>query len=155
MPEAAELRVDSALARLPRWMIAVSLLAALVLLVSGHARSAAGFAVGAIVAMLAYGWLYRALAAALDSGEGRLSGRATAELALRYPLMFGVAAIARWTGWLPFMAVIAGLLVPLASALIECTILAAGILSKYRKQGAARLAAPFEGCGLPPGQIQS
>jgi len=155
MPAAAEFRVDSALSRLPRWMAGVSLTGGFLLLLSGRARFAGGFAVGALVAVLAYWWLYRALAAALDSGEGRMPGRAMAELALRYPLMFGVVAVVRWTGWLPFTAVIAGLLVPLAGALIECAILAAGILGAYKKEGGAQLPPPYEGCGLPPGQIQS
>jgi ATP synthase I chain len=155
MREAGKSPVDSALARLASWMAVVSVSGALLLLVSGHSRAAIGFALGAIVAMLAYGWLYRALSAALDSGQGRMTSRAMAELALRYPLMFGVVALVRWTGWLPFVAVIAGLLVPLAGALIECAILAGGILSDYRKQRAEPLAAPFEDCGLPPSQTQS
>lgn len=155
MREAGKLPVDSALAQLPRWMAAISVTGALLLLVSGHARSSAGFALGALVAVVAYWWLYRALVAALDSGQARMPARAMAEMALRFPLMFGVVALVRWTGWLPFTAVIAGLLVPLAGALIECALLAGGILSDYRKQGAEPLAGPFEDCGLPPSQTHS
>jgi ATP synthase I chain len=121
--EISENLLDSAMARLPRWMAGVSVAGVLAASVAGHARWALGFGVGSCVAILAYRWLHRAVAAALDTGHGRPPSGTMTKLVIRYPLLVGVVAFFYWTGWLSLSAVIAGLFVPLAGALLECLIL--------------------------------
>ena len=123
MPEISEALLDSAVTRLPRWMVGVSVAGMLAALVAGHARWAFGFGVGSCVAILAYRWLHRAVAAALDVAVGRPPSGTMAKLLIRYPLLVGVVAFFYWTGWLSLGAVIGGLFVPLAGALIECVVL--------------------------------
>lgn len=100
--------------------MAVAAAGALVALLTRHGRLAGGFAVGATVGILAYAWLHQGVAAALDSGESRVPKRMVLKLAIRYPLALGVLYLFYRTGWLPFEAVVAGLLVPAAGAFIEC-----------------------------------
>jgi ATP synthase I chain len=121
--EISENRLDSAAERLPRWMVGVSLAGMLTALASGHARWALGFGVGSCVAILAYRWLHRAVAAALNASNGPVPGGTMTKLFIRYPLLLGVVAFFDWTGWLSLSAVITGLFVPLAGALIECLVL--------------------------------
>jgi len=109
--------------RLPRWMVGVAVAGMLTALASGHTRWALGFGTGSCVAILAYRWLHRAIAAALDASLGRTPSGTMTKLLIRYPLLVGVVAFFYWTGWLSLSAVIAGLFVPLAGVLIECVVL--------------------------------
>ena len=128
MPEAAKWGLDSALGRLPRWMAAVAIAGGLLLLASGRAHSAAGFSLGALAAILAYAWLHQAVATALRTTDGQTPRGTLLKFAMRYPLLIVVVVLFYQTGWLPLGAVIAGLFVPLAGALIECGIFLAGSL---------------------------
>jgi len=121
--EISERRLDSAAQRLPRWMVGVSVAGMLAALMSGHARWALAFGAGSCVAILAYRWLHRAVAAALDASNGPVPSGTMTKLFIRYPLLLGVVAFFYWTGWLSLSAVISGLFVPLAGALIECLVL--------------------------------
>jgi ATP synthase I chain len=109
-------------ARLPRWMAVSAAVVFLAALVAGHARFAAGFALGAAVAILGYTWLHQAVAVALNAGERgqRVPGTMVAKLVVRYPLAFGAVYFFYRTGWLPFDGVLVGLFVPVAGALLEC-----------------------------------
>lgn len=51
-----------------------------------------------------------------------------AKLLIRYPLFVGVVLFFYLTGWLSLSAVIAGLFVPLAGALVECVVLVGSAL---------------------------
>lgn len=128
MRETAKTRLDKAAERLPAWMGAVAVAGTLAALADGHSEWAAGFAVGSVTAILAYWWLHRAVAAALAPGDGRPAGGTMTKLVIRYPLAFGVIALFYFTGWLPLGAVIAGLFVPLAGALVECVVLAVSLI---------------------------
>jgi hypothetical protein len=127
--------LDSAAARLPRWMVGVSVAGMLTAFASGHARWALGFGVGSCVAILAYRWLHRAVAAALDAGSGRPPSGTMTKLLIRYPLTLGVVAFFYWTGWLSLSAVITGLFVPLAGAMTECLVL---VGRSFLRSGASR-----------------
>lgn len=146
MPEAAKSLFDTAARRLPRWMAGVALAATLTTVALGHGRFGAGLAVGSAAAIMAYWWLHRALDAALNSGQTRLTQGAVLRLAARYPLLLGVVALFYRTGWLPPRAVMAGLFVPLAGALIEC-----GLLMRE----ALRPSGPTDEYGTPPAQLPS
>jgi hypothetical protein len=128
-PGRSEALLDSTLARLPRWMAAVSAAGVLAFLVAGQVRFAAGFAFGAGVALLSYWWLHRGLQAAFDAKSGRAPAMVLLKLALRYPLAVGAVLLFNRTGWLPARGVVLGLFVPLAGVLIECMMVAARGLS--------------------------
>ena len=112
--------MDPAEQRLPRWMMAVAAAGTLIAFLGGHGRWAAGLALGAAIAILAYSWLHQGVLAALDLGQSRVPKRMVLKLAVRYPLALGVLFLFYRTGWLPFQAIVAGLLVPAAGAFIEC-----------------------------------
>ena len=128
MPDAAKLGLDSALVRLPRWMAGVAVAGGLLLLVSGRLQWAAGFSLGALVAILAYGWLHQAVGTALHATDGRTPRGTLLKLAMRYPLLIILVVLFYETGWLPLGSVIAGLFVPLAGALAEGGVFLAGAL---------------------------
>ncbi len=140
MLEIRESLLDSAVTRLPRWMVGVSVAGMLAALTRGHARWALGFGVGSCVAILAYRWLHRAVAAALDVGSARPPGGTMTKLLIRYPLLFGVVAFVYFTGWLSVSAVIAGLFVPLAGVLIECVVLVASAFLHGHASGSTQIA---------------
>jgi ATP synthase I subunit len=112
--------LDLAEARLPRWMAAAAALVVGAALGTGHARFAGGFALGSLVAILGYSWLHQATARALAFSQGRLTKGLVIKFAVRYPLLLGVVFLFYRTGWLPFDAVLAGLMVPVAGAMLEC-----------------------------------
>jgi hypothetical protein len=114
--------ISPAEARLPRWMAGVAAAGTLIALASGHGRMAAGFLLGAATAVLAYSWLHQTVAALLDLGRTRVPKRMVLKVAIRYPLAFGLMYLFYRTGWVPLPAVIAGLFVPAAGALIECVL---------------------------------
>jgi hypothetical protein len=117
--------VDSMLGRLPRSIAGVSAAAVLGCVLAGQLRFAVGLAVGCGVALLGYGWLYRGIRAAFDSGRARAPLGVFVKLAIRYPVAIGTVLLFDRTGWLPAHAVMAGLFAPLAGVLIECVLLAA------------------------------
>ncbi len=109
-------------ARLPQWMAAVALAGALTALLSVSARAAAGFALGAAVAILNYRWLHQAVVRALGAAEPRVPKRVVLKFAARYPLAFAGVYLVYRTGWLPLGAVMAGLFVPVGGVLVEAVI---------------------------------
>ena len=105
--------------RLPRWMTLCAVLALGVILVSRQFRIAAGFALGAGLGILNYYWLHKAMEALTKAGQSRIPKSVVAKFLIRYPLAFGLLLVFFKTGWLPPMAILAGLFVPVAGVLIE------------------------------------
>jgi hypothetical protein len=81
---------------------------------------AAGLALGAGVAILAYVWLRQAVRRALELEAGRFPKGLVFKLVLRYPLVLTAVYLFYTTHWLPFQAILLGLFVPLAAAGAEC-----------------------------------
>ncbi len=106
-------------ARLPRWMMAWAFVGTLAALLSGQARVAAGFALGAAVAILNYYWLHQAVETLFSLSRPVVPKRVVLKFSVRYPLAFAGVYVFYRTGWLPFMAVLAGLFVPVGGVLIE------------------------------------
>ena len=106
-------------ARLPRWMIAVALVATIAILATGHLRWALGFGLGATLAILNYYWLHDGITALFDAGTTRVPKRVVVKFALRYPLAFLGIYLFYKTGWLPFAGILAGMFVPPAGILFE------------------------------------
>lgn len=109
-------------ARLPRWMMGLSVAGVLAALLAGQVRLATGFGLGAGLAVVSYFWLHQAIEHLFAVQRTRLPWRVVAKLAVRYPLAFGAVYLFYWTGWLPFTAILAGLFVPVAGVLIEAGI---------------------------------
>jgi ATP synthase I chain len=109
-------------ARLPRWMIACAVAGTVVAAVAGYFAFAAGFALGAALAILSFYWLHESIQKVFSSGQARLPKRVVVKLLLRYPLAFGAVYVFYRTGWLPFGAILAGFFVPMGGVLIEAVI---------------------------------
>ncbi len=109
-------------ARLPRWMVMCAVAATLGALLWGEPRFAGGLALGSLLGILNYFWLHQAVDALMNAGQSRVSRLMLAKILARYPLALGAVMVFYWTGWLPFLAVLAGLFVPAAGVLIEATV---------------------------------
>jgi hypothetical protein len=119
-------------ARMPRWMMLCGLLALAVILLCGQYRIAVGFAVGAALGILNYYWLHEAVEALTKAGQSRIPKSVVAKFLIRYPVAFGLVLVVFKTGWLPPVAILAGLFVPVAGVLIEAIIqLGEGLLSPH------------------------
>jgi hypothetical protein len=113
--------VEGSEKKLLRWMMVLAGVVTAALLVSARIRMAAGFGLGAAVAIAGFWWLARAVRSALDAASG---GRAKRKgigffFFLRYPLALGAVLLIYKTHWLPLLAVLAGMFVPLAGAIFE------------------------------------
>jgi hypothetical protein len=114
--------LDQAEARLPRWMAVAAVLGTLAVLVSGRGRTAAGFALGAGLAMVNYYWLHQAIDTLFSLDHPKLQKLVVLKFLMRYPLVFAGLYVFYHTGWLPFAAILAGLFVPVAAVLMEAVV---------------------------------
>jgi hypothetical protein len=89
------------------------------LFITSHGRAGLGFAVGAFFGILNYSWLRESVEALANAGTVRPPKRVIAKFAIRYPLVIVALYLFYRTRWLPFMAIIYGLLVPAGAILIE------------------------------------
>jgi len=108
---------------MPRWMMAVALAGALATLIAGSPRATIGFSVGAVFGILNYYWLHQTIAVLMNSGIARMPKRTVVKMFLRFPLYVAGIFLFYETGWVPVVAVMAGLLVPGAGIFIESLIL--------------------------------
>jgi len=119
-------------ARLPRWMILCGFLALTFILLCGHFTMALGFALGALLGILNFYWLRDAVQVLANAGQSRVPKLLVAKFLIRYPLAFGLIIFFFKTGWLPPMAILAGLFVPVAGLLIEGIVqLGDGLVSRH------------------------
>ncbi len=117
--------------RLPRWMVLCGLLALTVILSRRQFTVGIGFALGAVIGILNYYWLHEAVQALVRAGQSRISKLVVAKFLIRYPLAFGLLVVFFKTGWLPPLAILAGLFVPVAGVLIEAIVqLGEGLASR-------------------------
>ena len=124
--------LERAEARMPRWMMLGGFLALTVILLCGRYRIAVGFALGAALVILNYYWLHEAVEALVKAGQSRIPNWVVAKFLIRYPAAFGLVLVVFKTRWLPPMAILAGLFVPVAGVLIEAIIqLGEGLLSPH------------------------
>ncbi len=111
--------LESAEGRLPRWMAGFAVVGMVAALCLGDFRTAAGFGLGAGVAILAYSWLHKAVVALMNAGVERPSGWLLSKIFIRYPLILATIFIFYRENWLPLEAMVAGLFVPVAGAVAE------------------------------------
>jgi len=115
---------------MPRWMMLCGFLALAAILLCGQYRIAVGFVLGAALGILNYYWLHEAVEALVKAGQSRIPKLVVAKFLIRYPVAFALVLVVFKTGWLPPMAILAGLFVPVAGVLIEAIIrLGDGLLS--------------------------
>ena len=114
--------VARAEARLPRWMLLCGFLALIVILMCRQFAIATGFALGAALGILNYYWLHKAVEGLAKAGQARIPKSVLAKFLIRYPLAIGLVLVFFKTGWLPPLAILAGLFVPVAGVLIEAII---------------------------------
>lgn len=118
-------------ARMPGWMACCGLLALIVILSRRQFTIATGFTLGAGLGILNYYWLHDAVEALAKVGQSRIPKSVVAKFLIRYPLAFGLVFLFFKTGWLPPMAILAGLFVPVVGVLIEAIIqLGEGLVSR-------------------------
>ena len=116
-------------ARLPRWMVLCGVAALIVMLLYRQVMIAVGFSLGAALGILNYYWLHEAVGALSKAGQARVPKLLVAKFLIRYPLAFGLVIFFFKTRWLPPMAILAGLFVPVAGLLIEATVQIGGGLA--------------------------
>jgi hypothetical protein len=109
-------------ARLPRWMMALAALVTLGALLAGQPRFAAGFVVGAGLALVNYFWLHQAVEHLMAAGTARLPRALIAKFVLRYPLLIGGVYLLYRTGWVSLPGLLAGLFIPVGGVLIESAV---------------------------------
>jgi hypothetical protein len=100
-------------------MAGTAIAAILGLAVAGHGRAAFGFGLGAAVAILNFRWLHYTIDALFSANQRKPSKASLAKFFVRYPLAFGGVCLVYRTHWLPFVAVMTGLFVPVVGVLIE------------------------------------
>jgi hypothetical protein len=114
---ATELR--RAEARLPRWMMALAAVTAIAALLAGQPRFAAGFVLGAGLALVNYFWLHQAVEHLMAADTVRLPRALIAKFLLRYPLLIGGVYLLYRTGWVSLPGFLAGLFIPVGGVLLE------------------------------------
>lgn len=100
-------------------MMAWGFAGTLAALLSGQARVAVGFALGAALAVLNYFWLHQAIESLFSAHHARIPRLVVMKIVVRSPLAFAGIYLFYRTGWLPFAAIVAGLFVPVAGILVE------------------------------------
>ena len=119
-------------ARMPRWMTLCGLVALIVLLMCRQYTIAFAFGLGAALGILNYYWLHEAVEILMRAGETRIPRSVVAKILIRYPLAFGLVLVFFKTGWLPPIAILAGLFVPVAGVLVEAVVqLGEGLASHH------------------------
>ncbi len=109
-------------ARMPRWMALCGVLGVIAILLYRRLGGAVGFGLGAALGVLNYYWLHEAVQVLTRAGQSQIPKLLVAKFLIRYPLAFGLVIFFFKTRWLPPMAVVAGLFIPVAGALIEAII---------------------------------
>ncbi len=109
-------RIES---RMLRWMVAFAVAGVAGLLATAHWRTSFGFAVGAALGMLNFHWLWKTGKVLMEIQTGRVPGRTVILIVARYPLLLAGLTLFYFSGFLPLLPVIVGLLVPGGGVLVE------------------------------------
>jgi hypothetical protein len=102
-----------------RWMIALAVLGVASILATGRFHVGAAFAVGAAIGVLNFHWLWQTGRVLMDVQTGRVPRKTAFLMVARYPVVLTGLTLLYFSGWLPTLPVIAGLLVPGAGVLVE------------------------------------
>jgi len=116
------MEISQAEARLPRWMLALTVMTTTVALAVGFPVFAGGFVLGAALGLLNYFWLHQAVDSLMGARRDRPPWLVVAKFVLRYPLAFGGAYLIYRTGWVSLPGLFAGLFVPAGGILVEAVL---------------------------------
>jgi hypothetical protein len=105
--------------RMLRWMMVLAILALTAILATGRWQVAAAFAVGAGLGVLNFHWLWLTGKVLMDAQAGRVPRKTAILIVARYPLVLAGLTLLYFSGCLPLLPVVAGLLVPGAGVLVE------------------------------------
>ncbi len=128
MEKAPQAILDGVEERLLRWMLVFAALCTAVFLWVREPLMAAGFLAGAAISVLAFRWLERGMAAALDASRTRVPKSIGIKLMLRFPILIAVLFVFYGTHWLPIDGVVLGFFVPIAGAMTESLVIIGRLL---------------------------
>jgi len=109
-------RIES---RMSRWMIVLAILGLAAILMTGRFRVGLAFAVGAALGVLNFHWLWQTGNLLMGAQSGRVPFKTAFLIVARYPLALAALTLLYFSGWLPLLPVILGLLVPGGGVLVE------------------------------------
>lgn len=115
----AGMDLPKAKTRLLRWMFAFAILGLIAILVNGRVQVGLAFALGAAVGILNFHWLWLTVKVLMEVQTAKVPRKTTILLVARYPLTLLSLTLLYFSGWLPIVPVIAGLLVPGGGVLAE------------------------------------
>ena len=98
--------------RLLRWMLFLAVLGLAAILLKEHLQVGIAFAVGAVLGILNFHWLWLTGKALMEVQTAQVPRKAAIMLVARYPLILLGLTLLYFSGWLPILPVVAGLLVP-------------------------------------------
>jgi hypothetical protein len=121
--------------RMLRWMVALAICGVGPMLMTGRLRVGLAFAVGAALGVLNFHWLWQTGNLLMGAQSARVPFKTAFLMVARYPLALAALALLYFSGWLPLLPVIAGLLVPGGGVLVESIFLiGAGLGHKQTAQ---------------------
>ena len=109
-------RIES---RMLRWMTIAAALGVVATLAAGHWMAAMAFGVGAGLGVLNFHWLWLTGKVLMGTDTGRVPVKTIIMVVGRYPLALAGMALLYWSGWVPMVPVISGLLVPSVGVFVE------------------------------------
>jgi len=112
-----------------RWMIALAILGVAAIFATGRWQMGAAFAVGAGLGVLNFHWLWQTGKVLTEIQTSRVPRKTAILMVARFPLALAGLAFLYFSGWLPLLPVIAGLLVPGAGVFVESLFLIGAGLS--------------------------
>jgi hypothetical protein len=98
--------------RLLRWMLFFAALGLAAILLKGRLQVGIAFAVGAVLGILNFHWLWLTGKALMEVQTAQVPRKTAILLVARYPLILLGLTLLYFSGWLPILPVVVGLLVP-------------------------------------------
>ena len=105
--------------RMLRWMMVLAMVGVAVILAKGRWQVGVGFAIGAALGVLNFHWLWQTGNVLMGAQSAHVPLKTAFLMVARYPVAFAALAFLYFSGWLPLLPVIAGLLVPGGGVLVE------------------------------------
>jgi hypothetical protein len=105
--------------RMLRWMMVLAVVGVTVILAKGRWQVGIDFAIGAALGVLNFHWLWQTGNVLMEAQTAHVPFKTAFLMVARYPAALAALAILYFSGWLPLLPVIAGLLVPGGGVLVE------------------------------------
>jgi hypothetical protein len=102
-----------------RWMIALAILGVAAILATGRFQVGMAFAVGAALGVLNFHWLWQTGEVLMLIQTAHVRRKTVVLMVARYPLALAGLAFLYFSGWLPLLPLVAGLLIPGGGVFVE------------------------------------